>query len=218
MLRLYVVLVRAVLTHAVVLAVPQELQWVDLRDLSFPALDLRTCWGLVVNVKVGAAAVGLALGSCGLGSCRLLFLRLALISRAYMQGRGALARIFGGRHWFAVRRFGGRWFVLDSLLDGPQGVASLVEAAIPGVLPPATAAGAVNPQLLSWPRGGPAACDEGAVKTQSSDNSAAMEELALKRFLAQSVQLQDGKIFVVVESKLASHPLPDAPLDTAAPL
>jgi hypothetical protein len=41
---------------------PQELQWIDLRDLSFAALDLRACWGLVVNVKVGAAAMRLACG------------------------------------------------------------------------------------------------------------------------------------------------------------
>lgn len=33
---------------------------------------------------------------------------------------GAIASLFGSRHWFALRKFGERWYNLDSKLAQPQ--------------------------------------------------------------------------------------------------
>ncbi len=102
---------------------------------------------------------------------------------AAVQGDGAVSRLLGGRHWLALGRVGGRWWNLDSSLEAPQLVASCCD-------------------------GGSSGGSGAPAQPQAAAGTAAGDAAAVRRFLAQQVQQRDAKVFRVVDSALASHPLP----------
>ncbi|KAL4452415.1 hypothetical protein ABPG75_008077 [Micractinium tetrahymenae] len=180
----------------------KELQWHDLRDASFQKLDLDACFGLILNIRAD----------------------------------GMVTRLLGGRHWVALRRLGGRWWNLDSSLPAPQLVAACSGSSRLDAEAEAASSSAPEPpgqsEQADWPAAAAAAggssgepssgeahggsSSAGSMPAAADGASAAAggvaagDAAAVRQFLMHQVRDMDAKVFCVLDSLLASHPLPAA--------
>lgn len=136
-----------------------------------------------------------------------------------------MSRLLGGRHWLALRRLNGRWWNLDSCLPAPRLVARCCEddaasgqeacaAAAAEVDRAASAPSAEAAQVAGSgePASGGGEEAGGAEAGGAAAAAAAAQEeeadaAAVRRFLADQLQRRDAKVFRVIESSLASHPV-----------
>lgn len=131
----------------------------------------------------------------------------ARCSTCGMQGEGALSRILGGRHWLALKSFGGRWWDLDSTLPAPQPIGSSSCAAAVSVGSRVEGSDLHAEASGSSGNGG---SDTHHAGHATEDGEAAAAAAAVRHWLAEKVQQRDAKVFRITECPLASHPLPDA--------